>query len=256
MSLSKFTGSFLALGHFNIDDTNKKTGAHTDEYQFRLGYKITDDTKVGVLGAFAYNKVGTVSDTAQTDVEHYDSALTATTKAGSLLGSDPLSLDFRIYMPTSRAAAYGPAKTPTLFNDLRSHQVTLRFDTAINYQITPKIAAGVGLSPRHIIREEGANITRIISSPNVTYNFTDALSTYAAINDEFRIASDAKGTMFMHTMGPEVGLNYTATKNLDLAAIVSQDRNVLNPTTTNARAEYSMFYAQETEYQLQGVMHF
>jgi hypothetical protein len=252
-TLSKFTGSFLALGHFNINDVNTKTGAHADEYQYRLGYKITEDTKVGILGAFLYNKVAVGSDAAQTDVDYYDSALTATTKTGGILGSEPLSLDFRMYVPTSRSAVYAPVAT---------RQTTLRFDTSINYQITPKIIAGVAFSPRHTIVREGANLTRMITMPSVSYNFTDALSTYFAVNDDFKFLSDAKNTMTLHEMGPEVGVNYTASKNIDLALMVSQARNALNPSESDEktgvapRSEFSMFYAKETEYQLQGVMHF
>lgn len=252
MSLSKVTGSFLVLGHFNIDDVNTKTGAHTDEYQYRLGYKITPDTSVGVLGTFAYSKVGTISEAAQADVDYYDSALTMTTKTGAILGSDPVVLDFRIYAPTSRSYAYSKPGV-----GLETREAMFRLDAAMNFPITPKIAAGLLLSPRHTIVKTGPNVSKLVSSANVAYNFTDALSTYAAINDELKIVNDgSQNTTTFNHIGPEVGVNYSATKNLDLSLIMAQERNVLNPTEKEDRSEYSMFYAKETEYQLQGVMHF
>lgn len=239
---SKVSASYL-LWAYNDLETLKNTGGNDLYHQIDLGYKLDNGMKVTLIGIME-TPVGAAGQASEVEPRYGDLALKLGGKGGSVLGSDPASLSGRVYFKTSSAS----------FKSNREY--VLRADAGLNWKITNKLNSKLEVSPRYSEYSTGANKTRNITTAGVTYDLSDKTSAYAVLNHDIWGEGERDMTKNVETLGPEFGVDLSATQNISVTLSVGQDRNILNPTAKGARKNVALFDTKETSYNIIGVATF
>lgn len=134
-----------------------------------LNYKLSDKYTLGLRHNFAYQ----FSKQENDGYTLIDPEIQLKTKYGTVLGSSPVSVGYRFYVPVSE-----PSRNSKRIG-------ALRVDASTEWALTPKWALGAYLSPRWTInnnttKDGSDDVARLIASPSITYNFNDSINAYYA----------------------------------------------------------------------------
>lgn len=215
----------------------KQIGGAGTETQFRAAYKFNDAAQLGVLLGGKYNLAGENQNQAQQEMVASDAAIAGIYVAPAILGADKTQIDGRLYLPTSNAS------------QLAKQQYQVRADILLPYSLESQRSAAILISPRFADFDVAASKMELVSQAKLAQGKT--IAPYIALNHKLKMADAAAGlSRTEEYMGPEVGVEIIPHKMVKLALLVSQERNILNPTAKKARGEYSVFNTSETKYLL------
>ncbi len=218
----------------NIESAKDQGGALT-ETQLRLAYKFNDTAQLGLLFGGKYNLANEKQTQADQNMIASDTAIAGILVAPAILGADKTTIDGRLYLPTSAAS------------EKAKQQYQLRADITLPYSMESQRVASVSVSPRFSDFEITASKAELVSQAKFAQGKT--FVPYVALNHKLKLADATAGmTRTEEYMGPEVGIDVVPHKLVKLSLLVSQERNILNPTAKKARATYTAFDTNETKY--------
>lgn len=209
-------------------------GALTDN-QLRLAYKFNDKAQLGLLFGAKYNIASDKQNQSDLAVINSDTALAGIYVAPSFIGSDKTEIDARLYFPTSDVSK--KAKQNSM----------LRADIKLPYSLESEKVAALIFSPRFTDNAQADEKLEILSQARIGFGKT--LTPYVALNHRIKMLGQTTNLRRNEeVMGPELGVEYLPHKMVKLALLVSQERNILNPTAAKASRNYSLFNDSESKY--------
>lgn len=215
----------------------RKVGGSLTENQFRLAYKLNDKVNVGLLLGAKYKLASDNEIQSEQGVINSDTAIAGFFVAPSFMGSDKTEIDARFYLPTSEEAK------------VKHKNYVIRTDIKLPYSMESDRVAALIVSPRFTDNDQAVEQLEVLSQIRIGQGKT--FIPYAALNHRFKMLGETLNlSRTEEYMGPEVGLEMIPHKMVKLAVLVSQERNILNPSAKKANAQYSVFDRNETKYLL------
>ncbi|MEY4616148.1 MAG: hypothetical protein RJB66_1108 [Pseudomonadota bacterium] len=214
--------------------TGKELGGAGTETQFRLAYKFNDQAQLGLLIGGKYNLATINQDQADQEMIASNVAVAGLLVAPSFWGSDKTEIDARIYFPTSEQSG------------LLKENFQVRADIKLPYTIASQRTATVQLSPRVTDYAVTDSKFELVSQAKLAQG--KAIVPYLAMNHRIKVMGGEAMSRTEEFLGPELGIDLIPHKIVKISLSVSQERNILNPTSKKVRSEYSAFDTRETKY--------
>lgn len=212
-------------------------GGSLTENQFRLAYKFNDKANVGLLWGAKYKLASDKEIQSEQGMINSDTAIAGFFVAPSFVGSDKTEIDARFYLPTSEEAK------------VKHKNYVIRTDVKLPYSMESERVAALIVSPRFTDNDQAVEQLEVLSQIRIGQGKT--FIPYAALNHRFKMLGETLNlSRTEEYMGPEVGVEMIPHKMVKLAVLVSQERNILNPSAKKASAHYSVFDRNETKYLL------
>lgn len=211
---AKKWGGGAYISAFTTEGAMKTGGAVESLNYLEVNYQASANIKLAVRHNYAFifaNKADGKDAYAMEDTE-----LQLKTKYGPLLGSSPVAVGFRYYLPTSERSR------------LTNRLGTLRVDISNEWTVTPKIAIGAYVSPRWTINTaQNSNKTvgsddqlRVVAGPSATYSFNDNINTYYSPTLDWAsvgyVRGDMKAVEGRNYISHEIGANFQLGKMISL----------------------------------------
>lgn len=166
----------------------------------------------------------------------------------AVLGSKPLTVGGRYYLPTSRSSRL-----------MKKTNGTLRFDTTLSWDLTTKMSFDYAISPRISLNSAQASsgsdaIYRMVQMPSLSYNFNDNYSLYSGVTFDTRSKDLGRGTWVAdkgNIATPEVGGSITYGW-LNINPAITSDIDMAKGDGSNEffKNESRIFAAENTTYNL------
>lgn len=218
----------------NLKTASDVGGALTDN-QLRLAYKFSEKAQLGLLFGAKYNIASDKQNQSDIGVINSDTALAGIYVAPSFVGSDKTEIDARVYFPTSDTSK--KAKQNSM----------LRADIKLPYSLESEKVAALVFSPRFTDNAQAVEKLEILSQARIGFGKT--FTPYIALNHRIKMLGQTTNLRRNEeVMGPELGVEYLPHKMVKLALLVSQERNILNPTAAKVSRNYSLFNDSESKY--------
>lgn len=216
-------------------ETAKQIGGALTETQLRLAYKFNDVAQLGLLLGGKYNVANDSQNQADQDLISSDAAIAGIYVAPAILGADKTQIDGRLYVPTSEASK------------IAKQQALMRADILLPYTLEQQRSVSLLVSPRYTDYQQTASKLELVSQAKLAQG--KMIAPYLALNHKLKLVDATAGlTRAEELMGPELGVEIVPHKLVKLSLLVSQERNILNPTAKKASANYSAFNTTETKY--------
>jgi hypothetical protein len=248
---SKIKGSFTHVSSKAIKEDPTASKVDTQNV-LGVSYK-PEDVTYGVSQKVTYSIVGAEQKAKDTDTEFMkqsdakatfkDLKLSAGKTFGSLGSSDPVTVKGVLYAPTSNAS-----KNANQYSALAA-------EVYIPYTLTNGFSTQLAFFPIYSIKK-GDDKFFNESYGEVRYSFTDKLSTYAGLYHDYTAANAVKRSAEVLT--PELGVDVSFPKIVDLTFAINQTRNILNPTEDEdtKRKSFALLAPEETSLAVQAVFQF
>lgn len=257
-SAKKWGGSYLIEINENMRDQNQK-GKDAKIYsinQVTANYQLTTDDKVGVTGQFEYSSVPLESERAATSadaivtgggvlVEGYN-PIDPYIKWDhnfnkSLLGSDPVSLSSRYYLPVMEGG----------YQALGFNNGVVRFDAEIQWTLSKLVQVSLYLNPRVMFASSAETIISAREYGVLYLTFNDKVQFYQLSGVKTKVLSATEGRKGSEAYYGETGFNFTPTKNVLIQTYLGSEAPIMDPGTSGgiarAYSDENLTYALVTQ---------